>query len=229
MLEVEEEHVAGLTVREAVLKETRLAVEVGERVAEHGVDALATAFGGRVADLRVLRKVVEVAVGQERVDSRLLAERVDRVLVGRRQQRLADVKQEQLDVGVLAARQQVLNESHLQVAIARAERDHLERTLSTGLDHPTGQFVERVLGAIRRHKPRLVAHRDIGQRAPMFQIGVGLFDVTAGAVEHSDVLLEHPQWLVAGRNVAVETAVRRLIGRCAKLRRVAKHILPSKR
>ena len=104
MLEVEEEHVAGLTVREAVLKETRLAVEVGERVAEHGVDAAATAFGGCVADLGVLREVVEVAVDKERVDGRLLTERIDRVLVGRRQQRLADVKQEQLDVGTLAAR-----------------------------------------------------------------------------------------------------------------------------
>jgi hypothetical protein len=63
----------------------------------------------------------------------------------------------------------------------------------------------------------------------MFQIGVGLFDVTAGAVQHSDVLLKHPQRLVTGRNVAVEAAVRRFIGRCTKLRRVAKHILPGQR
>jgi hypothetical protein len=92
-----------LAVREAVLEKSRLAVEVGERVAEHGVDAFATAFGGCVADLGVLRKVVEVAVDQERVDGRLLTERIDRVLVGRRQQRLADVEQEQLDVGLCAS------------------------------------------------------------------------------------------------------------------------------
>ena len=56
LLEIEEEHVAGLTiVREAVLKIegslSRLA-----SVAQHRVDALATAFGGRVADLRVPRR-----------------------------------------------------------------------------------------------------------------------------------------------------------------------------
>jgi hypothetical protein len=72
-------------VREAVLEKSRLAIQVGERVAEHGVDAPATAFGGRVADLGVLREVVEVAVDEERVDGRLLTERIDRVLVGRRQ------------------------------------------------------------------------------------------------------------------------------------------------
>ena len=113
-------------------------------MAQHRVDALATAFGGRVADLRVLREVVEVAVDQECVDGRLLAERVNRVLVGRRQQRLADVEQNSSMSGFCSA---IAGSEPVAppVTVASTERDHLERTLTTDLDHTAGQLVEGVL------------------------------------------------------------------------------------
>ncbi len=103
LLEVEEQHVSGLTVREAVLEKARLAIQVGEGVAEHGVETPPPTFGGRVADLGVLCKVVEIAMDQKRVDGRLLAERVDRVLVRCRQKWLTDVEEQQLN-GVAPSR-----------------------------------------------------------------------------------------------------------------------------
>jgi hypothetical protein len=178
--------------------------------------------------LGVLRKVVEVAVDQKRVDSRLLTERIDRVLVGRRQKWLADVEEQQLDVRLGAHRQKVLHQPHFEISVARSECNDLQWTIPAFCHDSTSQAIKRVLGSVRRHILNVVAHRDIRQRAAMFQIGVGLFDVTAGAVQYPHKLLHHPHRVVTRRNVAVVVGVRRWIA-CARLRRIIEYILPSQR
>ena len=118
-------------MRQAVPEEARLIVQVCKRIAQHRVDPSATTFGWGVAHLWVTREVVKVPLNHERMNRGLLSKRVERVLVCGVEERLADVKQHQLNIRTLAFTEELLHESDFEIAVAWTECNHLERSIFT--------------------------------------------------------------------------------------------------
>lgn len=128
---IEHQKIAWLTVRHAVLKEAWLVVQVGKSVAHHRVDAPSSSRGWGIADLRIHGQVMKVPLQKQRMDVRLLAKGIERVLVRGVQEWLADVEQKKLDVRLGQLAEELLNEADFQISVAGAQRDDLQKSLST--------------------------------------------------------------------------------------------------
>ena len=74
---------------------------------------------------------MKVPLQKQRMDVRLLAKGIERVLVRGVQEWLADVEQKKLDVRLGQLAEELLNESDFQVSVAGAQRDDLQKSLST--------------------------------------------------------------------------------------------------
>ncbi len=87
--------------------------------------------------------------------------------------------------------------------IACTECNDFEGTLTALHRDPSRKQVKRVLGTVRGHILDFPTHRNIRQRTAMFEIGIGLLDVTTRTIQHPHKLLHHPHRVIALRNVAV--------------------------
>ena len=133
-------------------------------------------------ELQIARQVMEVSLKAADKHAGLAAERIDRVLEGVAQQRLARVEQIETEVRALSLFQDVLDQPHLVTSISRPERDHIETDRSENLCHALRHRAVWHLVAKRSGVAWTVAELNPVICAFVIEIHVGLFDRSTVAV-----------------------------------------------